>query len=286
MGRPVWSGQISFGLVNIPVAIHGAERRSDLSFKLIDSRNSARVRYERVNEETGKEVPWSSIVKGFEYDKGSYVLLTEKDLESAAVEMTKTIEIETFVDPEEIESVYFDRPYFIIPGKGAEKGYVLLREAMEKSGRVGIAKVVIRTRQYLSAVIPDGNALLLELLRFPQEVVSASEFNFPGRDLKKLKISPKEIDLARQLIEGMSSPWNPDDYHDEYRSALMEMIDRRIKAGKTELIEDEEEPEEQARTPRTINFMDVLKQSVEKTTPRKKKKAAAKRRPAKRKRVS
>jgi len=283
MGRPIWKGFISFGLVNIPVSIYSAERRADLSFKLIDSRNSARVRYERVNEETGKEVPWDSIIKGFEYDKGSYVLLTEKDLESAAVEMTKTIEIEEFVDPTEIESVYFDRPYYIVPGKGSEKGYLLLREAMVKSGKVGIAKVVIRTRQYLSSVMPDGDALVLNLMRFPQEVVSASEFEFPDRNLKKFKVTAKEIDLAKQLIEGMTSRWKPEKYHDEYRKALMELIDKRIKSGKTQIVEDED-VEEIKNPPQTINFMDMLKKSVEKAGP--KAKTPAKRRTSKKKKVS
>ncbi|WP_437223060.1 Ku protein [Planctomicrobium sp. SH661] len=286
MGRPIWKGQISFGLVNIPISVFSAERRVDLSFKLIDSRNSARVRYERVNEETGKEVPWGSIVKGFEYDKGSYVLLTEKDLESAAVEMTKIIEIEAFVNPTEIESVYFDRPYYIVPGKGAEKGYLLLREAMRKSSMVGIAKVVIRTRQYLSAVMPDGDALVLNLMRFPQEVVPASEFEFPGSDLKKYKVTAKEIELAEQLIQGMTASWEPEAYHDEYREALMGLIDKRIKSGKTKVVEDTDEPDEPESHPKTINFMDVLKQSVEKTKPKPKKKTSPKRRATKKKKVS
>lgn len=283
MGRPIWKGQISFGLVNIPVSVYSAERRADLSFKLIDSRNSARVRYERINEETGKEVPWDSIVKGFEYDKGSYVLLTEKDLESAAVEMTKSIEIEEFVDPAEIESVYFDRPYYIVPGKGSEKGYLLLREAMVKSGKVGIAKVVIRTRQYLCSVVPDGNALVLNLMRFPQEVVSIGEFEFPDQNLKKFKVTAKEIELAKQLVEGMTSSWRPEKYHDEYRDALMALISKRIESGKTQIAENEE-VEEVESPPKTINFMDVLKQSVEKARP--KTKVPAKRRSGKKKKVS
>jgi len=283
MGRPIWKGQISFGLVNIPVSVYSAERRADLSFKLIDSRNSARVRYERVNEETGKEVPWDSIVKGFEYDQGSYVLLTEKDLESAAVEMTKIIEIEEFVDLAEIESVYFDRPYYIVPGKGSEKGYLLLREAMVKSGKVGVAKVVIRTRQYLSAVMPDGNALVLNLMRFPQEVVPASEFEFPEHNLKKFQVTAKEVQLAEQLIDGMTASWDPEKYHDEYRDALMTLIDKRIKTGKTQIVDENEEIEEAEKAPRTINFMDVLKKSVEKTRP--KTKVPAKRRSSRKKEV-
>ncbi len=268
MARPIWKGQISFGLVNIPVSVFSAERRADLSFKLIDSRNSARVRYERVNEETGEEVPWNKIIKGYEYDSGSYVLLTEKDLERASVEMTKTIEIEQFINLTEIESVYFDRPYYIVPGKGAEKGYLLLREAMEKSGRIGIAQVVIRTRQYLAAVVPDGNALILNLLRYPQEVVSVDEFEFPGRELKKFKVTPKELELAEQLIDGMTTPWKPEDYRDEYRDVLMKLIEKRIKSGQTEVVEETDDEEEETSSPQTLNFMEVLKKSVAKTSPR------------------
>ncbi len=268
MARPIWKGQISFGLVNIPVSVYSAERRTDLGFKLIDSRNSARVRYERVNEETGKEVPWNAIVKGYEYDNGNYVLLTDKDLESASVEMTKVIEIEQFAALAEIESTYFDKPYYITPNKGAEKGYVILREAMEKLGKVGIAKVVIRTRQYLSAVVPDGNCLILNLLRFPEEVVPAAEFDFPSGELKNYKITTKEIQLAKDLVTGMTSEWNPENYHDEYRETVMKMIEDRIKSGKTDVVETIDT--ERDLPPRTINFMDVLKKSVARTVSPKK----------------
>lgn len=264
MARPIWKGQIAFGLVNVPVTVFSAERRADISFKLIDSRNSSRIRYERVNEETGKEVPWDNIVKGFEYDKGSYVLLSEKELESASPELTKTIEIEQFVQLDEIEAVYFDRPYYVVPAKGGEKGYVLLREAMAKSGRVGIAKVVIRTRQYLSALMPDGDALVLNLLRFAQEVVPTDDFDIPTKSLKQYKITPKEVQLAEQLIDGMSGEWNPADFQDEYRDALMKMIEKKVESGKVKAIEDPEEVEEEEPT-RTINFMDVLKESLQKS---------------------
>jgi len=288
MARPIWKGQIAFGLVHIPISIFSAERRGDIGFKLIDSRNSARVRYERINEETGKEVPWDAIVKGYEYDEGSYVLLTEKDLEKVSVEMTRTVEIEQFVDLQEIESVYFDRPYYIVPGKGAEKGYMILRNALERSGKVGIATVVIRTRQYLSAVMPDGRALVLNLLRFPQEVVPATEFDFPGQDLKKYKVTEKELELAGELIDGMTEPWRPEKYHDEYRDALMKLIDHRIASGKTKVEEAPMEEEEIPAKSKTINFMDVLKQSLKKTASSSSRKKASARKPAshKKKKVS
>jgi DNA end-binding protein Ku len=282
MARPVWKGHISFGLVSLPVELHSAEVRSDISFHLVDSRNSARVHYERVNAETGEEVPWDKIVKGYEYSDGGYVLLSDDEFERADVEMARTIEIEEFIDVAAIDVRYFERPYLVVPGKGGDKGYVLLREAAKKQGMAGIAKIVIRRRQHLAALLIEGDALVLELLRFAQELRDVDDFDIPGSDLRKHKVSQKEIDLASKLIEGMSSDWDPSDYHDEYRDALMKLIERKIKSGKTEAIEDveEEEPEEE---PKTINFMDVLKKSVEhatKSKPRRAPKRIAKRKTA------
>jgi len=260
MSRPIWKGHISFGLVNVPVVLNSAERRVDLSFRMIDSRNSARIRYERVNEETGEEVPWDKIVKGYEYDNGNYVLFSEEELQNAAPELTKTIEIEQFVDLKSIDIRYFERPYMLVPDKKGEKGYVLLREAIAESGKAGIAKVVIRGRQHLSALISQGNALVLELLRFHQELIDLSEFDLPSADLRQYGVAKKEIDLATQLIKGMTKKWNASQFHDEYRDALMKLVERKIKTGKTETIE---EVEEEASVGQTINFMDVLKRSVE-----------------------
>ena len=261
MARPVWKGHIVFGLVSVPVELHAAEHRADISFHLVDSRNAARVRYERVNSETGEEVPWDKIVKGYEYADGSYVLLSEEELERAAVEMTRTIEIDQFIDVGTIDVRYFERPYLIVPAKGGEKGYVLLREGIAQHGVAGVATIVIRARQHLAAVVAQGDALVLELLRFPQELRDLDEYDIPTGGLRKYKVSEKEVELASQLIEGMASEWKPAQYHDEYRDALMKMIQKKIKSGKTEAIEDieDEEPEEE---PKTINFMDVLEQSV------------------------
>src|SRR3954464_2013494 len=262
MSRPIWKGHISFGLVNVPVVLHAAERRAgDLSFRMIDSRNSARVRYERVNEETGEEVPWDKIVKGYEYDDGNYVLLSEEELQNASPELTKTIEIELFVDLKAIDIRYFERPYMLVPDKKGEKGYVLLREAIAASGKAGIAKVVIRGRQHLSALIAQNNALVLELLRFHQELIDLSEFDIPSSDLREYGVAKKEIELASKLIEGMTARWDASKYHDEYRDALMKLVERKIKSGQTEAIEDVEL--EEAPVSQTLNFMDVLKRSVE-----------------------
>ncbi len=287
MARPVWKGHISFGLVSVPVELHSAEVRSDISFHLVDSRNSARVHYERVNAETGEEVPWDKIVKGYEYSDGGYVLLSDEEFEHANVEMTRMIEIEEFIDVSAIDVSYFERPYLVVPGKGGEKGYVLLREAAKKQGMAGIAKIVIRRRQHLAALLIEGNALVLELLRFPQELRDIDDYDIPGSDLRKHKVTSKEVELAAKLIDGMSSEWEPNDYHDEYRVALMKLIERKIKSGKTEAIDDveDEEPDEE---PKTINFMDVLKKSVAHATKSKPKRApqrSAKRKTAKKKAV-
>lgn len=260
MARPIWKGHISFGLVNVPITLYSAEQRADLSFHMLDSRNSARVRYERVNEATGEEVPWDKIVKGYEYDGGSYVLLTEEEFARASPELTKSIEIEAFVDVDEIGPMFFDKPYYLVPGKGGEKGYVLLREALAASKKVGIAQVVIRARGHIAALIPHGDALVLNLLRYGQELRSLDDYQFPGGELKDYKISKKELDLARQLVEGMSGTWDPDEFHDEYRDALMKLINKRIESGQTEEVEELEEVEE---APRTVNFMSMLKKSVE-----------------------
>jgi DNA end-binding protein Ku len=282
VARPIWKGHISFGLVNVPITLFSAEQRNDISFHLLDSRDSARVRYERINEDTGEEVPWDKIIKGYEYSNGHYVLLKEQELERAQAELTRTIEIEQFVDLSEIDVTYFDKPYYLVPAKGGEKGYILLREALKKTGKVGIARVVIRARGYIGAMIPMGNALVLDLLRFGQEVRPAKDYNFPTARGAHHP-TPKELKLAESLVQGMAGEWNPDEYHDEYRDALMKVIHKRIKAGQTEEApEEEEEPEE---APATVNFMDVLKRSVEhhsgRTAKRKSPKKAGAKKPRK-----
>jgi len=262
MSRPIWKGHISFGLVNVPVVLYSAEQRvSDLSFHLMDTRNKARVRYERVNEETGEEVPWDKVVKGYEYEEGNYVFLSDDELEHASPEMTRVIEIEQFVDLGDIDIRYFERPYVLVPDGKGEKGYVLLREAIRKAGKAGIAKVVIRARQYLAALIAEEHALVLELLRYDQELIGLPEFELPGSDLRKYGVERKEIELATKLIEGMLAKWNASKFHNEYQEALGKLVQRKMKAGQTAVVEHAENGE--APIKQTINFMDVLRRSVE-----------------------
>jgi DNA end-binding protein Ku len=261
MARAIWKGNISFGLVNIPISLYPAETRTDLHFNLIDSRNHARVRYERVNELTGEEVPWDEIVRGYEYDGGNYVLLTDEDFRRADVKASQTIEIEDFVDRGAVPYAYFDKPYYPVPAKGGAKGYVLLRETLRRTGRIGIARVVIRTREYLAAVIPEGKALVLELLRYSQEIRPQDEFEFPEEDLEKYRISEKELKMAETLVETMVSEWDPKRYHDVYRDSLMAWIQKKIETGQTEVTPEAEE--EAPRPTRVIDMMKLLQKSVE-----------------------
>jgi DNA end-binding protein Ku len=228
MARPIWNGNISFGLLNIPVQLFSGERSVDLHFRMLDNRDKRPVRYERVNADTGEEVPWADIVKAFEYDKGSYVVIDEEDIRKAAPEATETVEIETFVDRESIDPRYFEKPYYLVPAAKAEKGYVLLREILKRKRKIGIAKVVIRTRQYLAALMPHEDALILLLMRFCQELVPADEFKLPGGTLSQYRLTPKELEMGEQLIESMTAKWNPQDYQDDFRSRLHEIIEARV----------------------------------------------------------
>lgn len=261
MARPIWTGHISFGLVNIPVSLYAAEERNDLSFKMIDSRNKSAIRYERVNDVTGEEVPWKEVVKGYEYEKGEYILVTEDDLKNIAPEVTKSIDIESFVPAADIEPQYFDKPYYLIPTRQSSKAYALLREALRDSDRVAIASVVIRTRQYIAAISAKGRALVLDLLRFHQEIRKAPEDKLPPMDLGELKIGKKEIDMAKQLIASMESEWKPERYHDEYRERLMDWIDEMVKSHGATPIRHAEAEEEPATE--VIDMMSLLKKSME-----------------------
>ncbi|HEY9546074.1 MAG TPA: Ku protein, partial [Solimonas sp.] len=193
MPRPIWTGAISFGLLHIPVQLMSGERKVDLHFHLVDSRDNSRVRYERVSEESGEEVPWKDIVKAFEYEKGNYVVLQDEDFKNAAPESNESVDIEAFVAPAEISPAYFERPYYLVPPKKAEKGYVLLRETLKKLDKVAIARVVIRTRESLALVRPQDDALQMILLRYPQEIVDADDYRFPSGSLKSFRINDKEL---------------------------------------------------------------------------------------------
>ena len=260
--RAIWKGSISFGLVNVPISLFPAEERSDLHFRLVDRRNQSRVRFSRVNADTGEEVPWNEIVKGYEYDDGTFVLLEDEDFERVAVEATKTIDIEQFVQAKEVDYVYLDKPYYLVPNRGGEKGYVLLREALRRSGRMGIARVVIRTRQYIAGLIPEGDALLLDLMRYHDEIRSPERFDLPRKPMSEYRISDREVKMAEQLIESMTDAWDPAAYKDDYRERLHEYIEEKARQprGKKRASRKEEPATAGGEV---IDMMDLLKQSME-----------------------
>jgi DNA end-binding protein Ku len=286
MARPIWTGNLSFGLLNVPVSLMSGTRSNDLSFRMLDSRDRNPIRFERVNAETGEEVPWKEIVKAFEYDKGNYVVIEKSDIASAAPESHESVEIEAFVDADSIDVRFYEKPYVLVPGKKAEKGYVLLRETLRKAKKIGVARVVIRTREYLSAVMPLGDALVLMLMRYPQELVDPSEYKLPEGKAGDYRISAKELEMATQLVDSMAAKWNPGDYHDEFRERLAEIIRKRIKdKGATTQVLEEPEPEEGAAT-NVVDFVSLLQKSLKdnRRTPAKKtatKKAARKAAPRK-----
>ncbi|WP_028081051.1 Ku protein [Solimonas soli] len=263
MARPLWTGAISFGLLNIPVQLMTGERKHDLHFHLVDARSNARVRYERVSEETGEEVPWKDIVKAFEYEKGNYVVLKDEDFRNAAPESNESVDIETFVDPDEIGPEYYERPYYLVPPKKAEKGYVLLRETLRELNKVAVARVVIRTRESLALVRPAGDALQMILLRYPQEIVAADEYNFPSASAKSYRITEREFDMARQLVESMSGRFKPAQYKDEFREKLSRAIRERLKRKGARISAKADAEPAHESSDKVVDFMALLKKSID-----------------------
>ena len=277
MARPIWKGNISFGLVNIPVVLFSAEKKSELHFKLLDNRDKGEIRYERVNEATGQEVPWDQIVKGYEYDPGEFVVLDEEDFKNAAVEATQTVEIEDFVDLASIPYVYFEKPYYVVPGKKAEKGYVLLREVLKRTGKVAVARVVIRTRQYLAALVPQQNGLVLNIMRYYHELRDPSEFEFPAGALDQFKITDRELQMAEMLVESMTGDWDPEKYLDNYREALLKFIRMKVEAGDKTVPAQGTAPAKE-EPGKVIDMMALLKKSIEQASRGRGKEAAPARR--------
>lgn len=227
MPRSIWKGAISFGLVNIPVALYSAESRRELRFNQLDRRTMARVREKRVDEQTGREVPHEEIVRGYDTGGGNYVVLDDDDFRRANPKTTQAIGIIGFVNADEIDITYFDKPYYLAPVGTGKKGYALLRAVLRDTGRVAVAKVVIRTREYLCAVIPRGEVMVLELLRFAYELREPSELEVPGDDLEALGLTQPEITMAEQLVAAMVTPWQPAEYRDEYREDLLRVIEEK-----------------------------------------------------------
>ena len=256
MARAIWKGSISFGLVNIPIALYTATRREELRFRLLRKDDLSPVNYKRVAEKDGKEVPWDQIVKGYEYEKGKYVVLKEEDFQRVDLEATQTVDIKDFVDQEEIDPMFFYKPYYLEPQKGGDKAYALLRDALKDTNKVGIAKVVIKTRQYLAGVKPEDGALVLELMHFADELADPEKLHLP----RKMEAGKREMNMARSLIDSMTSKWEPEKYKDEYREALMEVIEEKVEAGGKEI---EEKPRKAPKPTKVIDLVTVLQKSLE-----------------------
>jgi len=264
--RPIWTGSISFGLINIPVALFPAVARDELKFRLLRVSDLSPVNYKRVAEADGKEVPWDQIVKGYEYEKGKFVVLNDEDFKRVDVEATQTVDIMDFVLLSEINPMFFYKPYYMKPTKGGAKAYALLRETLRSEKKVAIAKVVIKTRQYLAAVKTNGQALLLELMHFADELVDSASLDFP----KLPEAGKNEISMARTLVRQMTVKWDPDRYKDEYTSALLNLIEKKAESGGRA-------PEVSKRTAKqpanVVDLAEVLRRSLRETASRKVKKA-------------
>jgi DNA end-binding protein Ku len=266
--RPIWTGSISFGLINIPVALLPAANRDELKFRLLRASDHSPVNYKRIAEADGKEVPWDQIVKGYEYEKGKFVVLKDEDFKRVDVEATQTVEIMDFVALSEINPIFFYKPYYMKPTKGGTKAYALLRETLRNERKVAIAKVVIKTRQYLAAVKTNGEALLLELMHFADELVQPAALDFP----KFPPVDKNEMAMAKTLIGQMTVKWDPQDYKDEYQDALLKLVEKKVESGGHAL----EPPRQTSRPPaNVVDLADVLRRSLEETAGRKSKKPPA-----------
>jgi DNA end-binding protein Ku len=254
MARAMWKGSLAFGLVNIPVELYSAVRDHRPRFRLLHGRDESPVRYERVCQSEGRPVAWEDLVKGYEYEKGQFVVLSRDDFKTAALEKTRTLDILDFVDPDEIDERYFETPYYLQASKGADRSYALLREAIRESGKVGIAKIILRESQHLAAVEVIGDALVLTMMRFSDELADLADFTFPSSE----GIRQAELKMAIQLVENLSAKWEPEKYTDEYVENLMRIIQAKLKGRKPKLVEHE--------TPRqaeVVNLMERLRASLE-----------------------
>jgi len=268
MARALWKGSISFGLVNIPVELHTAVRDSRPRFRMLHAEDKSPVRFERVCQREGKPVAWEELVKGYEYEKGRFVVLTKEDFKTAALEKSRTVDIRSFVKPDEIDDRFFESAYYLLPAKGGERAYALLREAIRETGLVGISTIVLRDAQHLAALEVVGDAMVLTLMRYAEELVDIGEYHFPAsKDVRK-----PELQMARTLVENLADKWDPSQYTDQYRENLMKIIRARMK-GKEAHLKVEAEPQ----SAEVVDLMERLRQSLQGTgTGRKSAKSGAK----------
>ncbi len=275
MRSNIWKGSISFGLLNIPVTLQTADQDKEIHFSMLDKKDLSRISYKKFSAQTGKEVPYDRIVKGFEYEKGHFVVMNETDFKKANVKATQTIDIEDFVLLSDVDPLLFERPYYLAPQKGAEKGYYLLREALKKSKKVAIAKIVIRVKQHLVMLMPRGEYIVLEILRFSHQIKEASEVDYLKEANKRISFSPRELKMAEELIEGMTAKWSPDKYKDTYYQDMMKLIKQRVRQGKGQIVQEVVKEEPIKSTSNVVDLMPLLKKSLAASKPKTAKKKVA-----------
>ncbi|MEI2414821.1 Ku protein [Orrella sp. JC864] len=280
MPRVIWKGAINFGLVHVPVVVHPATRSSRLDFDWIDRRDNAPVGYQRINKRTGKPIDSENIVKGYQYEKGEYVFLSDEDFRQANTAATQSVDILSFVDAAEVPIYYYDTPYYLLPDRRGGKGYALLHQVLRKSGRVGIASVVLHTRQHLAALMALDEGLLLITMRYAHEMLPIEQAE-DGQGAKRDKPTARELEMAMRLVEDMSEPWDPEQYHDTYRDDLLAMIDKKIRSGKTHELTEAQEDGAPRRSAKVIDLVAVLQKSLKARGGEPADKPARKRAPAK-----
>ncbi|MBR8313437.1 Ku protein [Burkholderia dolosa] len=261
MARMIWKGAISFGLVHVPVQLFPATRTVKPSFRMLDKRSMDPIGYRQINKRTGKEVSRDDIVRGYEYEKERYVVLSDDEIRAANPESTQTVDILTFVEQDAVSFLYLDTPYYLVPDRKGEKVYALLRDALKDSGKIGIALVVMRDRQHLGALIPVGPLLALDTLRWQEELRPLDELTVPAEDAKRAGVTAREFAMAKKLIDDMSGKWTPDEYHDTFRDDILELVERKVRDGKIEEIE--ERPAQTGRAAsNVVDLTELLKRSL------------------------
>jgi len=284
MPRSNWKGIISFGLVSVPILLYPSrENSADISFHQIDKRDNARIKYQRINSSTGKVVPWADITRGYEYDKETTVPVPDDILKKVAGDKARMIDIETFVDRDKLDIMTIDNSYFLEPDKKAEKAYTILREALKATNKVGIARVIISTKEYVSAVMPHHNALILCILKYDKEMRKEDEFKIPDEDIAKYKVKKQEIDIAKQLVNSLSSKWKPEDYVDDYQASIHKWVEETVNNLPHAI--PSKKPTKQTKAD-IVNFVDLLKKSLKTTASSKKTSSKIKPPPASRSKTS
>ena len=263
MPRALWKGAISFGLVHIPVELYPSHNAPGIDLDMLDRRDFSPVGYKRYNKTTGKEIHTEDIVKGYQYEKGEYVVLTDAEIRQANKEATQTIDIQAFAKVDEISPLYFEQPYYLKPAKGGEKVYALLRETLRTTDRIGIAQIVMRTKQHLAALMVVDQVIVLNMLRYAEDIRPPEELGLPGEDAPKVRVSDKEIKMAHALVEDMTEPWDPEQFHDRFREDIMALVKKKIRNKQTHaLMEPEDETPADTSTSNIVDLMALLKESI------------------------